>query len=100
MTAYRSSCDKESNRGMYWAKKPPAAGMARYVDSSVERLQIKVTAFDPGRYQVLVNGIVSPLQATSIPGQFVCGVRYRAWQPPSCLHPNDPRAHAANDRSG
>ena len=65
-------------------------GMARYVDSSVERLQIKVNAYDPNRYQVLVNGIVSPLQVTTVPGQFVCGVRYRAWQPPSCLHPTIP----------
>ena len=67
-----------------------AGGMARYVDSSVERLQIKVNAFDPQRYQVLVNGIVSPLQETTVPGQYACGVRYRAWQPPSCLHPTVP----------
>ncbi len=65
-------------------------GMARYVDSSVERLQIKVNAYDPNRYQVLVNGIISPLQETTVSGQYACGVRYRAWQPPSCLHPTIP----------
>jgi uncharacterized protein (DUF2126 family) len=64
-------------------------GTARYVDSSVERLQLKVHGFDKF-HQVLVNGFLCPLQETAIPGQAVCGVRYRAWQPPSCLHPTIP----------
>jgi uncharacterized protein (DUF2126 family) len=63
-------------------------GTARYVDSSLERLQVKATGFsDGGRYALTVNGAVLPLQATGVVGEHVAGVRYRAWQPPSCLHP-------------
>lgn len=62
-------------------------GQARYVDSSVERLQVLVQGFVPERYQVSCNGYVVPLQPTQTNGQFVAGVRFRAWQPPSCLHP-------------
>ena len=57
-------------------------GTARNVDSSVERLQVKVTGTIGDRYVVLSNGRRVP--------QPVGGVRYRAWQPPSCLHPNIP----------
>jgi uncharacterized protein (DUF2126 family)/transglutaminase-like putative cysteine protease len=64
-----------------------AAGQARYVDSSLERLQVLTTGFIPERYDVVCNGVVVPMQATGTNGQFVAGVRYRAWQPPSCLHP-------------
>ncbi len=67
-----------------------AGGMTRFVDSSVERLQVKVQGFDPQAHQVLVNGYICPLINTSLPGEAVCGVRYRAWQPPSCLHPTVP----------
>src|SRR5205814_9489085 len=28
-----------------------------------------------------------PVRSTGTRGEFVIGVRYRAWQPPSCLHP-------------
>jgi len=63
-------------------------GQARYVDSSVERVQVQVTGFVPERYQVSCNGYVVPLQATATNGEYVAGVRFRAWQPPSCLHPN------------
>jgi uncharacterized protein (DUF2126 family) len=62
----------------------------RNVDSSVERLQVKVSGlFDP-RYAVLCNGRRVPLYPTGTNGEFVAGVRYRAWQPPHCLHPNIP----------
>ncbi len=62
-------------------------GTARYVDSSLERLQIKVSGLDPARHAVAVNGIEVPLTATGTPGGYVAGVRYRAWQPWSSLHP-------------
>jgi uncharacterized protein (DUF2126 family) len=64
-----------------------STGTARYVDSSVERAQIKVTGFTEGRYVVTCNGRRVPLRSTGRQGEYVAGVRYRAWQPPSALHP-------------
>ncbi len=62
-------------------------GTVRYVDSSVERVQVKIKGMAPDRYVLTCNGVPVPLQKTGINGEFVAGVRYRAWQPPSCLHP-------------
>lgn len=64
-----------------------STGTARYVDSSVERIQVKVTGFTEGRYVVTCNGRRLPLRNTGRKGEYVAGVRYRAWQPPSALHP-------------
>ena len=63
-------------------------GTARYVDSSVERLQVRVVGADRGRYALTVNGIPVPLQETGTADVQVAGIRYRAWQPPSALHPS------------
>ena len=53
----------------------------------VERMQVKVTGLAPDRYVVSCNGRVMPLRPTGKVGEFVAGVRYRAWQPPNALHP-------------
>lgn len=62
-------------------------GTARYVDSSLERIEVKLSGAAPERYRVSCNGVPLPMQPTGTVGEFVAGVRYRAWQPPSCLHP-------------
>jgi uncharacterized protein (DUF2126 family) len=64
-----------------------ATGTARYVDSSVERIQIRIIGADRHRYAVTCNGYPVPLLATDNPDIHVGGVRYKAWQPPSALHP-------------
>ena len=68
------------------------SGTARYVDSSVERIQVSVRGIDPRRHLVTCQGVPVPLTPTGRPtagdGEHYAGVRYRAWQPWSALHPS------------
>ena len=70
-----------------------AQGTSRFVDSSVERLQVKVQGLTPGRHVVTCNGRKLPMRNTGTRGDYVAGVRFKAWQPPSGLHPTIP-SHA------
>ncbi len=62
-------------------------GTARYVDSSVERLQVMAKNIDNSRYVVCCNGRPLPLQNTDTNSVKVAGVRFKAWAPWSALHP-------------
>ncbi len=71
-------------------EEPAGGSTARFVDSSIERLQIKAIGMTDKRYIVTCNGRKIPLHKTGTKGEFIAAIRYRAWQPPSCLHPTIP----------
>ncbi|HVY18426.1 MAG TPA: transglutaminase family protein, partial [Rhodopila sp.] len=64
-----------------------ALGTARYVDSSIERVQARVSGWVDERYVLACNGSAVPLTRTDREGDYVGGVRFKAWNPPSSLHP-------------
>ncbi len=68
-------------------EEPGSSGTTRFVDSSVERIEVRAESFDPARHALLCNGLQVPMHATEIRGTYMAGIRYRAWQPPRCLHP-------------
>jgi len=72
------------------AEEATAGGMARFLDSARDRVQLAATGLTPGRHAVVCNGRRVPLQATGGVGEYVAGVRFKATDPPATLHPLAP----------
>jgi uncharacterized protein (DUF2126 family) len=73
------------------AEETSSGGTVRSVDSSLERMQVKLSGFvTESRYVVTCNGRQVPLVPSGEPGQAVAGVRYRARRLSATLHPTIP----------
>ncbi len=71
-------------------EEPGISGTVRFVDSSVERLQARVDGWVEERFMLACNGFEVPLTRTEREGEYVGGVRFKAWSPPQSLHPRVP----------
>ena len=71
-------------------EQPVGPATSRLVDASLNRIEVLVSGLVHPRYAVACNGRRVPLTPTGPPGEFVAGVRFRAWKPPECLHPTIP----------
>ena len=97
--ACTSSCGRRSSRGTCSARsRAPAARSATWIRRS-SGCRSRSRGMTESRHFLACNGRAVPLHPTGTAGEFVAGVRYRAWQPPSCLHPTIARARAARVRS-
>ena len=65
-----------------------SSGTARYVDSSLERIEVHIKGFNPSRYCLTVNQRPLPMHPSGVNTEYVAGVRFKAWSPPSSLHPS------------
>ena len=63
-------------------------GTSRFVDSTLERIQVTLDNATSNRYIVTCNGRKVPLRNTGTRGRQVAAVRYKAWEQPSSLHPS------------
>jgi uncharacterized protein (DUF2126 family) len=77
-------------------EEPTGATTTRFVDSSMERVEVAVRGLDEERHVVSVNGIALPLHQTANNEERIAGIRFRAWQPPHCLHPHIGVHHPLN----
>jgi uncharacterized protein (DUF2126 family)/transglutaminase-like putative cysteine protease len=71
-------------------EEPAGGATVRYVDSSLERVQVKLRGLTGSRHVLACNQRRVPLHPTGTNGEYIAGIRFRAWQPPSCLHPTIP----------
>ena len=69
------------------AEETTASGVSRFVDSANARVEVTCTGLTPSRYALVCNGHRTPLQESGVAGELVCGVRFKAFNPPSTLHP-------------
>jgi uncharacterized protein (DUF2126 family) len=73
------------------AEETTSGRTGRAVDSSFERIQVKLSGIaTESHYVVACNGRRVPLHHTGEPGETVAGVRYRARQLSAVLHPTIP----------
>ena len=88
--ASKLNCAKRLSHGMFWVRRLPLA--ARRVTSTAvaNGCRCRCNGIDPRRHSMVCNGYRLPLRSNGVAGEHVAGVRYRAWQPPSCLHPMIP----------